>query len=873
MNMKKIYALFISLFIFFSASAQWTQITHSTLGGTVEYNGIVYTGSSVVMATNGGIYRSVDNGVTWNLSVAGLDTLNLSVNNIAFIAERNELWACSNGNVFKSVDDGILWNKVNLTGLTGMGWTNQLGRVGSRLIITHSVWDNDLGRNINSLAYSDDGINWTDGPVIDDSGNNIYFEFVNEHNDKWLLFVERPGSSGSKLWYTKNGSTVDNFPLTGLTPGIEIDVEDLSIDPTGNNLFCIDRDALQIFWFDNVNNTWEEKMNGIGVEGLTLNSIFSVHSLEDITFASALFTDESSSILIKFYASIDFGNNWTEITNPGVELPTFEGGTMIKAGGGRLIGSYFNNLMAYSDNNGQTWTKITQVYGGDYDFLVTLSGGTIFAKAPGEMKGLIKSIDNGNTWTVQNGDLPKFVDMLYFIDAIWPGGPTTMYLTLRKDPFDEKQYLYKSTNSGVNWTEVITPDSYYKIFVGNYGAGNPIIWFGEEDRSGTYQFTTDGGANWVDITPAIDALNIDKVMGIKGNGSLMILFGQVSDQIRVYISADDGSNFTDITGTIDNPNYEIIVANRWDWRKQPSAISGFSADGSNFIIAVKYKTVYPFEIVFFKLNSTQTDWEQISISGIKFPYDVEWHALKQIQGVWYFVTPAGVYASIDNCASWLRVWNNQGLVQGLLPRSFAAGNNMLFMGTEDAGLWKAALYEPEIITNDASEITEESAKSGGAITATGGLPFIDKGICWATHTAPTTSDNNLSAGNSWSDFVATMTALSPNTTYYVRAFAVNPIGLAYGNEISFKTQIASMIETESIKELIVYPNPATDVLNIRAEREGEMLLLDITGRQVLREALYTGTNMVMVDKLPAGIYILKIKYLNGDVKTMRVIIK
>ncbi|HQG37459.1 MAG TPA: hypothetical protein PK094_09750, partial [Bacteroidales bacterium] len=140
--MKKIYALFISLFIFFSASAQWTQITHSTLGGTVEYNGIVYTGSSVVMATNGGIYRSVDNGVTWNLSVAGLDTLNLSVNNIAFIAERNELWACSNGNVFKSVDDGILWNKVNLTGLTGMGWTNQLGRVGSRLIITHSVWDN-----------------------------------------------------------------------------------------------------------------------------------------------------------------------------------------------------------------------------------------------------------------------------------------------------------------------------------------------------------------------------------------------------------------------------------------------------------------------------------------------------------------------------------------------------------------------------------------------------------------------------------------------------------------------------------------------------------------------------------------------------------
>ena len=873
MNMKKIYALFISLIIFFSASAQWTQIKHSTLEGTVEYNGIVYTGSSVVMATNGGILRSTDNGVTWNFSVEGLDTLNLSVNNIAFIAERNELWICSNGNVFKSVDHGVSWNKVNLTGLS-TGWTNQLGRVGNRLIIYHSVWDNVQNKNINSLAYSDDGSNWTKGPVIDDSGNNIYFEFVNEHNNKWLLFVEESGSSSDILWYTTDGTAFSSFPLSGLSTDIEIDVEDLSIDPAGDNLFIIDRDALAICWFNTASDTWEEKMTGIEGEGLSLQELFSIHSLGDITFASALFTDESSNILIKFYSSNDFGLNWTEITAPGVELPTFEGGTMIKAGSNRLIGSYFNNLMAYSDDAGLTWTKISQVYGGDYDYLVTLSDGTIFARAPGETKGLIKSTDNGISWTIQNGDLTNFEGMLYFIDAIWPGGPTTMYLTLRENPFDEKQYLYKSINSGVNWTKVTTaPDSYYKIFIGNYGAGNPIIWFGEEDGSGTYQFTTDGGDTWVDLTNAIDDLGIDKVMGIKGNGSLMILFGQISDRIHVYISEDDGYSFSDITGTLEQPNYEIIVADRWYWGKQPTAISSFSSDGLTFILAAKDNTTYPNKIVFFKLNSTMDGWEEPIVSGIEFPYDVEWHALKQIQGVWYFVTPAGVYASIDNCASWLRVWNNQGLTQGLFPRSFAAGNNMLFMGTEDAGLWTTPIYKPEIITNDATEINEESAKSGGAITGTGGLPFINKGLCWATHTTPTISDNKLSAGNSWSDFIATITDLTPNTTYYVRAFAENPIGLAYGNEISFKTQIASMIETESIKELVVYPNPATDVLNIRTEREGEALMLDITGRQVLREALFTGTNRIMVDKLTAGIYILKIKYQNGDVKTMRVVIK
>jgi len=90
-------------------------------------------------------------------------------------------------------------------------------------------------------------------------------------------------------------------------------------------------------------------------------------------------------------------------------------------------------------------------------------------------------------------------------------------------------------------------------------------------------------------------------------------------------------------------------------------------------------------------------------------------------------------------------------------------------------------------TSSASNITSTSAQLGGNITDNGGSSITMRGICWATHSVPTVSDSITSDGSGSGAFTSSLNALFANTTYYVRAYAINSSGTAYGNEVSFTT--------------------------------------------------------------------------------------
>jgi hypothetical protein len=95
-----------------------------------------------------------------------------------------------------------------------------------------------------------------------------------------------------------------------------------------------------------------------------------------------------------------------------------------------------------------------------------------------------------------------------------------------------------------------------------------------------------------------------------------------------------------------------------------------------------------------------------------------------------------------------------------------------------------------LTTSAVTSITTTSAVSGGNITADGGSSITERGICWGTASNPTTANSKATSGTGTGEFTADMTELSPNTTYYVRAYAVNEAGTTYGNEVSFKTEQA-----------------------------------------------------------------------------------
>ncbi|HWR99761.1 MAG TPA: fibrobacter succinogenes major paralogous domain-containing protein, partial [Prolixibacteraceae bacterium] len=82
----------------------------------------------------------------------------------------------------------------------------------------------------------------------------------------------------------------------------------------------------------------------------------------------------------------------------------------------------------------------------------------------------------------------------------------------------------------------------------------------------------------------------------------------------------------------------------------------------------------------------------------------------------------------------------------------------------------------------------------GTITSDGGAMITDQGVCWSTNPNPTVADNKTSKDfNSRTKFQSELNGLFPTTTYYVRAYAKNSAGIAYGNELSFTTSEISPI--------------------------------------------------------------------------------
>ena len=91
------------------------------------------------------------------------------------------------------------------------------------------------------------------------------------------------------------------------------------------------------------------------------------------------------------------------------------------------------------------------------------------------------------------------------------------------------------------------------------------------------------------------------------------------------------------------------------------------------------------------------------------------------------------------------------------------------------------------LTTSVISISSTGASSGGNITSDGGVTVSARGLVYSASTNPTLSNTVLTIGSGTGSFSGTLTGLSPNTTYYIRAYATNSVGTAYGNEVSFTT--------------------------------------------------------------------------------------
>ncbi len=99
---------------------------------------------------------------------------------------------------------------------------------------------------------------------------------------------------------------------------------------------------------------------------------------------------------------------------------------------------------------------------------------------------------------------------------------------------------------------------------------------------------------------------------------------------------------------------------------------------------------------------------------------------------------------------------------------------------------------PTVTTIALSLITRSTVKSGGEIVSDGGFPILHKGMILSPKPRPVVNtrsmedtESDLGSGNS--PFTLEMQGLMPGTTYYIRSYATNSAGTAYGPEHKFTT--------------------------------------------------------------------------------------
>jgi uncharacterized protein (TIGR02145 family) len=122
---------------------------------------------------------------------------------------------------------------------------------------------------------------------------------------------------------------------------------------------------------------------------------------------------------------------------------------------------------------------------------------------------------------------------------------------------------------------------------------------------------------------------------------------------------------------------------------------------------------------------------------------------------------------------------------------------------------------PEITTLTVQNIAYFTANCGGLVDDDGGLEITHRGVCWSTSPNPTINDDTTINLSEKHYFVARLTGLEPSTTYYIRAYAINEKGTAYGNEFTFTTLDGSLPEAAT-HEII-------DIASILATVKGEVI--------------------------------------------------
>ncbi len=507
--------------------------------GVVAASTAAQNGDIFVTMDNGRIYKSSDNGTTWEISRSDewRESNAVLVNNLGHLFAQYEL-----GGFERSIDNGISWQNFSIGQLPGLALDSM-----QRIIIpTNLGADTSHGYFYLTVGISvstDEGVSWMFRNIYD-GGERETFNYglpqisVFSAGSRDTLYL---GSSDTSIFIatdssvTKiNGSlhancllklpggpllvgsshgiwTLDDSNWTELSGGLpDTAVIQLTCDRQGT-LYALT--ALGLFRSLDQALSWNQIDNPLDAPAISLGTAVS----DSRVFAG---TDRA------FYSSSDQGEHWSKISH-GI------GGLGINAFASTTNGIFVwtSNGWFNSSDEGDAWgfdQALDSI--GVSEFEYVFKDDTLLFIS--DVQGLLKSTDNGLTWTAANNGLPPKDTSGYY---------DYYYLTLDScgrlycDAFDTEWSFFVSTDFGNSWHQPRSGTPYY-LFSSIVSSANCSVF--AAGGNGVFQ-SFDNGQSWSQSNSGLTDTNV-QYLAIDSKDNLYAFSGV---NHSLFFSSDRGNSW------------------------------------------------------------------------------------------------------------------------------------------------------------------------------------------------------------------------------------------------------------------------------------------------------------------------------------------
>lgn len=487
-----------------------------------------------------GVYKSVDDGLTWSASNSGMG--NLTVGMMLFHpSDPTILLAATSGGIFKSVDGGATWSRKSSN-------TSNYKDIKFKPTDPTIMYATEGGRFYRSTNTGDSWTQITAGVI---AGTRLVIG-VSINQPNWVYLCQTNGTFAGLLKSTDSGL---NFTTQSTTPNL------MDYGCTGSGTasqawydLCMEVDPLNAntIYVGGI-NIWKSTSGG-ATGSWILNSHWvggcapSLHADQHVLAWSSLTGSLFAGCDGGIYTTSNGGTTWTDISSGLAIAQVYKIGQSA-TNSDITINGYQDNGTA--TNNGSTFTTI---YGGDgMEGLIDYTNSSV---RYGELYygTIFRTLTAGGYSTINNNMTETGGWVTPFI--LHPTDPNIMYVGMKN--------VWKSTNvkspssGAVSWTMISSGEITNCIVLESSPANPEIVYV---VRSGAMKRTDNASAatpTWTSCTLPGGNTPSDLAAHPSDQNTIYATAGQ-----RVYKSNDKGATWTNIAGTLPAANYNCIVYDKY----------------------------------------------------------------------------------------------------------------------------------------------------------------------------------------------------------------------------------------------------------------------------------------------------------------------